>query len=158
MRYVYELRYHKGYILTMIQHCIKTVISAALLFLIPIACDNEETTTVNTITPSDVAQMNEVDRIQHERWQERTEHWNNVNAFAQHIIQINEDKVVESSESLFICGVVTQWVRQLEAAQVYAQEWQRDYYEEGSLAALEEYAESGYTLAIGFQTDCEQLQ
>ena len=95
---------------------------------------------------------------QQERWEERTEHWEHVNAFWSHIARITDDEIVESSESLFICGVVTQWVRQLNAAQVYAQDWQRDYHEENSLAKLEEFATAGHRLTAGFQTDCNQLQ
>ena len=93
-----------------------------------------------------------------ERWKERTEHWDSVNAFWQNIARINEDDVVESSESLFICGVVSQWVRQLDAAQVYAQEWERDYSYDDFQAELEKAATAGHKLATGFQTDCGQLQ
>ena len=117
----------------------------------------------NEIEPTPVAKvidskMSPEDTKKQKRWEERTEHWEYVNAFWSHIARITDDEVVESSESLFICGAVTQWVRQLNAAQVYARDWQRDYHEEDSLAKLEEFATAGHRLTTGFQTDCNQLQ
>ena len=95
---------------------------------------------------------------QQKRWEQRVDHWDKVNAFHQHIERMHEDKVIDTNESIFICGVAQQWVRQLKAAQVYAQEWQRDYHDESGLAKLEELATSGHELASGFLTDCAQYQ
>ena len=61
-----------------------------------------------------------------QRWFAREDHYDNFEAFEDHIARIIADNVVTSTEQTFICEVSLQWIDQLQAARRYALDYERD--------------------------------
>ena len=101
---------------------------------------------------------NPTDEAKADRWQEQWGHWDNIEAFMDHIAAVNKDRVIDKTEMDRICFLQPQWEAQLTAARDYVKEYRRidpEFVAKNSgLEKLEEEAERGLQVVIAAQHDC----
>ena len=60
------------------------------------------------------------------RWQQRLDHWDNIEAFKARILKINDDRVIDRAELDSMCFLSAQWKAQLVAARDYVKDYRED--------------------------------
>ena len=96
-----------------------------------------------------------------EMWQEREEHWDNVDSFYLTVKAASEDNVVSLQEYQDLCFKLPQWQQQLQASRQYLKEYREVDSETvdnpgNGLLTLENLTEDGLEELLTIQASCPQ--
>ena len=78
---------------------------------------------VKPITDEDLRQAPSIDQTRVVRWRAAAGYWEVIDTFQEQMVELIEDKVVDSTELAYWCSTVEQWRAQLEEVQDYVQEY-----------------------------------